>query len=74
VSQAALEGQSKEAREVLTVEAFGAWMAGHAGSKSFHDFLEHLGLSEKIEKPREDKEANFALARKIMERDRARTV
>jgi len=73
-SQAALEGHSKEARENLIVEAFGAWMAGYGGSKTFNDFLQHLGLGEKTTKPRSSKEANLAYARRIMERDRARTI
>ena len=74
VSQAALEAHSKEARETLTVEAFGAWLAGHAGKKTFNDFLKYLGLGETNTKPRTSKEENYALARSIMERDRARTV
>lgn len=74
VSQAALEAQSKDARETLTVEAFGAWLAGNGGKRTFHDYLKQLGLGDTNTKPRTTKEEGIALARSIAERDRARTV
>lgn len=74
LSQAALKAETEVAREQLTVEAFGAWLAGYAGRKTFGQFLQHLGLEDTQTKPRTSKEEALALAKSIVERDRVRAV
>ena len=74
MSQAALDGHNRDIRESLTTTAFGAWLNGAGGKLTFGKFLKEIGLGDTKSKPRTTKEEALAVARSIVERDRARTV
>lgn len=72
LSDTAIKQKAREIKDGLITEAFGAWLAGHGGQKSFSDFTRKLGLEIVDSNTKVDKHSNIAAAWEIAARDRNR--